>query len=231
MINLIVHLKRKVDSLVNDYKVSRMAFKWRRLNRHNKTFAAGFFPIDRVTVGKHSYGMLNVSTFCDCADEKLIIGNYVSIADKVTFILGGEHQINMYTTFPLRAYFTRINNNKDSMSKGPIIIEDEVWLGYGAIILSGVRIGRGAIVGAGSVVTRNIPPYSIVAGNPARIIRYRFSETVIEKICGISLSEIPEKNIIGNLDIFNEPVEDNDKLIEKLKKLGSRESENPDGVD
>jgi virginiamycin A acetyltransferase len=230
MIGLMVHLKRKVDKLLKDYQLSRIAYNWRRNNRHNKTFAARIFPIERVKVGKHSYGMLDVRTFSNDAGEALAIGNYVSIADNVVFVLGGQHQTNCLTTFPLKAYFTGIDNNLDSMSKGPIIIEDEVWIGMGAIILSGVNIGRGAIIGAGSVVTKNIPPYSIAAGSPARVVKYRFSTDTIKKLQDINLADIPEQSIQKNFELFYERIENNDKVIEQIAALKSSVTVDLNGV-
>jgi virginiamycin A acetyltransferase len=230
MIGLLVHVKRKFDKLIKDYKYSLMAYNWRKINRHNLTFAARIFPIDRVRVGKHSYGMLDVRTFCSDAGEKLIIGNYVSIADNVVFILGGQHQMKNLTTFPIKACFTRIDNNIDSMSKGPIIVEDEVWMGMGAIILSGVKIGKGAIIGAGAVVTKDIPPYSIAAGNPARILKYRFSTETINKLQNINLANIPEESIQKDFELFYEQIENNDKAIEQISALISSEIMHLNGV-
>lgn len=219
MIGLIVHAKRKYDNLVKDYKFSCMAYAWRRKNRHNKTFAARYFPIDIVTVGKHSYGMLDVRTFYKGAGEELFIGNYVSIAENVIFILGGQHQTKTLAPFPLRAYFTRNDNDKDSMSKGPIVVQDEVWIGTRAIILSGVTIGKGAIIGAGTIVSKDIPPYSMVAGNPARILKYRFSAEIINKIQNLRLADIPEKVIEGNLELFYEQIDNNHTAIDLIWAL------------
>lgn len=219
MIGFVVFLKRKFDQVLLDYKFSKMAYKWRKNNRHNRTFAVRFFPIEQVSVGKHTYGMLDVRTFCEDVFEKLEIGNYVSIANDVIFILGGQHQMKTYTTFPLKAYFTRVNNNLDSSSKGPIIIEDEVWIGVGALILSGVKIGKGAIVAAGSVVSKDIPAYAIVAGNPAKIIKYRFPEDIIVKIHNIKLADIPEHLIRANYELFYENINENNNVIEEIKKI------------
>ena len=221
MIQLVVFAKRSYDKFVRDYRFSCMAYNWRKKNRHNKTFAARYFPIDRVTVGKHTYGMLDIRSFCNEAGEKLQIGNYVSIADNVIFILGGEHQIKTFTTFPLAAYFTRINNNKDSGSKGPIVIEDEVWIGAGALILSGVTIGKGSVVGAGAVVTKNVPPYSVTAGNPAKVIKYRFTEDTLSRIKEIKLLNISENAIQVNFELLYEEIENNNWAIEKIRNLCS----------
>lgn len=230
MIGLVVYLKRKYDKLMQEYRFSCMSYAWRKKNRHNRTFAARFFPVDRVKVGLNSYGMLDVRAFCAESGEKLEIGNYVSIADGVIFILGGQHQTETFSTFPLRAYFTRIDNQIDSMSKGPIMVEDEVWIGTGAIIVSGVRIGKGAIVGAGAVVTKDIPPYSMAAGNPVKIVKYRFSEDTINKILEIKLSDIPEETIKRSFELLYEQIENNDKVIDQLKALSSLEKRHSDGI-
>lgn len=219
MINLIVFVKISFDKLLQSYRFSSMAYAWRKKNRHNRTFASNFFSIDKVTVGNNSYGMLDVRTFSDTSGEKLQIGNYVSIADSVVFILGGEHQTKTFTTFPIRAYFTRVNNNLDSQSKGAITIEDEVWIGSGAIILSGVNIGKGAIVGAGAVITKDIPPYAVVVGNPARIVKYRFSKEVINQIENVKLSDIPTDTICNNFDLFYSFIETNNLIVNQIKEL------------
>jgi virginiamycin A acetyltransferase len=140
--------------------------KWRRANRHNRTIARCTFPINIVSVGKMTYGDLTVKTFKP-HNEKLFIGNFVSIAQNVVFILGGNHQINTITPYPLYSALIADSAERDAQSKGPIIIEDEAWIGFGVIILSGVTVGKGAIVAAGSVVVKDIPPYSIAGGNPA----------------------------------------------------------------
>lgn len=215
----VIFIKRKLDKLFSEFMFAAMAYQWRKRNRHNKTFAARKFPITRVTVGRHSYGMLDVRTFCDEATERLEIGNYVSIAEGVVFILGGQHQTNTITSFPLKAYFTRIDNSLDSGTKGPIIIEDEVWIGMNVIILSGVRIGRGSIIGAGAVVAKSIPPFAIAVGNPAKIIKYRFSNETISKIKNIRIIDISEQRIQDNIELFYKSIDEDDSVIKSIKQL------------
>jgi len=190
--------------------------EFRKLNSHNNTYPLSKFNLNDVSVGNYSYGKLDVKTFSNNAGEKLVIGNYVSIADNVVFILGGNHQTNTFTTFPLKASFTKKDSQIDANSKGPIIIEDDVWIGFGVIILSGVKIGKGAIIGAGAVVTKDVPPYAIAGGNPARVIKYRFSEEVCEAMEGMCISDFSKDLIIEYIEECYKPLEKT--TVENIKK-------------
>lgn len=167
--------------------------KWRLANGHNSTTLCRVVPFDIVMVGKHSYGPLDIRYF-GAENEKLVIGNYCSIAEGAVFLLGGGHPTNTLTTYPFKVLVAQ-ECQYEALSKGPIVLEDDVWIGCNALILSGVTIGRGAIVGAGAVVAKDIPPYSIVVGNPARIVKKRFDEKTIEylleKMPVLDLDTIP----------------------------------------
>lgn len=106
----------------------------------------------------------------------------------------------------------------EAITKGPIIVEDDVWIGNNAIILSGITIGKGAIVAAGSVVTKNVEPYSIVGGNPAQLIKYRFSEEVIRQLLNVDLSKIDMQFILENEELLYKTINE-DNLKELLLKL------------
>ncbi len=156
-----------------------------------------FFPknecsLDLVECGKGSYGFPNILSFKN-KNEKLKIGNFVSIAQNVTFILSGGHYTDTFTTYPFKAAYFK-EKESETLCKGPITVCDDVWIGYGATILSGVTIGQGAVVAAGSVVTKDVESYSIVGGNPAKLIKYRFSKELIEEMKKIDFSKLdPEK--------------------------------------
>lgn len=149
-------------------------------------------------IGEFTYGVPQIHTYDNCT--KLTIGKYCSISAGVEIILGGNHRTNWISTFPFRQEvetFPHWNNiNKDtSFYRGDVIIGNDVWIGRNALILSGAQIGDGAIIGAGSVVATNIPPYAICVGNPAKIIKYRFTPPNCEKLLKIKWWEWDTKKI------------------------------------
>jgi virginiamycin A acetyltransferase len=205
-------------SIIRNYNKNKFDKRWRLLNSHNDTVVGErMFPIEVVTVGKSSYGMLNIQSLYSTPDEKLVIGNYVSIAPGVLFLLGVNHQMQTMTTFPLR---TRLIGPSplDANSKGPIIIEDEVWIGTNAIIISGVTIGKSAVIAAGAIVTKDVPPYAIVGGNPARIIKYKFSDEIITQLLPIKLIDLSDDWLRDNIEILYKKIETLDDVL-NLKKL------------
>ena len=175
----------------------QIADYWRLLNPHNETVMTRFHgrvDFNKIKVGRKTYGGLTLWTFGQ-ENESLTIGNFVSIADDVKFLLGGNHGHQGLSTFP---FMTKYFATLEALTKGPIVIADDVWIGYNSTILSGVTIGQGAIVAAGSLVTTNVAPYSIVGGNPAKLIKYRFDPVVIEKLCQFDFSKLSDATILRN---------------------------------
>jgi len=117
--------------------------------------------LNKVKVGIGSYGRLNVFDYNDEDSGKLFIGNYCSIASTVMFLLSGNHPYKGLTTYPFGHFYL---GEKRKETKGDIIVEDGAWLAERVLVLSGVRIGRGAIVAANSVVTKDVPPYAVWGG-------------------------------------------------------------------
>lgn len=120
--------------------------------------------------------------------DKLIIGRFCSIACGAKFLFtSANHAMKSLSTYPFPIFFDEWGLDiKDVASawdsKGDIVVGNDVWIGYKAVILSGVRIGDGAIIGARAVVTRDVPPYTIVGGVPAKEIKKRFDEDTIQKL-------------------------------------------------
>lgn len=149
----------------------------------------------KYSIGEYTYGKPVV--LVHDINTELKIGSFCSIAQNVQIMLGGDHYINWVTTYPLQYVSTDLlDKTGHARSKGAVIIGCDVWIGHGAIILSGVTVGHGAVVAAGAVVTKSIPPYSIVGGNPARLLRYRFEPEVIESLLEIAWWEWPINKII-----------------------------------
>lgn len=188
--------------------------EWRKANAHNRTIASTFFHKEKVKVGKYTYGDLHIISYGE-DNSGLEIGNYVSIADRVKFLLGGNHYYKRFTNFPFKAIFIDYKII-ETWTKGKTIIEDDVWIGTEAFIMPGVRVGKGAIVGARAVVSKDVPPYAVVAGNPARVVKYRFSEELINKIKDIDFSTLPPELMLNNESIYKKE-EDFDDLISLIK--------------
>lgn len=195
------------------YLLNKFRRKWSKENLKNDTLPNMIFDKNIVEVGDYSYGELNVVSFDN--KTKLKIGKYVSIAQNVTFLLDVEHYTNHIMTYPFKSKIL-LEQEPETFSKGDIVIEDDVWIGYGATIISGVNIGKGAIVAAGALVTKDVQPYSIVGGVPAQIIKKRFSENIIQNMDDIDLSKIDLMFLKKNIDLFYEDV--NLSTIEKIKK-------------
>jgi len=126
----------------------------------------------------------HVTNFYPWSRDKLIIGKFCQIAAGVEFIMNdANHQMNAVSTFPfytLEGWNMDVPAASDMPFKGNTVIGNDVWIGQNAVILPGVNIGDGAIIGANSVVGGNVAPYTVVAGNPAKVIRKRFDDEMID---------------------------------------------------
>ena len=145
-------------------------------------------------IGRGTYGTPEILSWAEGATFK--IGAFCSIAEGVRFYLGGEHRADWVTTYPF-SYFWESGRHIEGhpKTKGDIIVGNDVWIGAEAVIMSGVRIGDGAVVGARAVVTKNIESYAIYAGNPARLIKKRFDEETIQKLLGLKWWNFKDEEI------------------------------------
>ncbi len=132
--------------------------------------------------------------------DKLIIGKFCAIAEGVKFIMNGaNHSLSGFSTYPFEVFGEDWQIERNYPYKGDTVVGNDVWLGYQAVILPGVNIGHGAIIGTQAVVTKSVPAYAIVGGNPARIIRYRFDEQVIAALLEIAWWDWPVEEITRHL--------------------------------
>jgi virginiamycin A acetyltransferase len=137
--------------------------------------------------------------------DRLIIGKFCALARGVKFIMNGaNHQLDGFSTYPFfgfQAGWEKVLPQPGELpSKGDTIVGNDVWIGYEAVILPGIKIGDGAIIAAKSVVTRDVAPYTIVGGNPARLIRQRFEDDVIRALLEIAWWNWDAEKITLNLE-------------------------------
>jgi len=157
-----------------------------------------------MEIGKYTYG--NPIIIKGDNSGNLKIGKYCSIAVQTVILLGRNHRKDLVTTYPFPAFpdlwpeaqlIPECEN-----SKGDVIIGNDVWIGYGATILSGVTIGDGAVVGAQAVVTKDVAPYAVVVGNPAREVKKRFDDDTIANLLILKWWDWPEQKIKENINIL-----------------------------
>ncbi|MBQ7515151.1 MAG: CatB-related O-acetyltransferase [Schwartzia sp.] len=174
-------------------------------------FGGGNYPAYPVlTYGRRTYFDISQMTFLPPAN--LMVGNFTSVAKEVEFTINEDHDFASVTNYPMyRLPFGDVFPHflrEDPMvlpQKRQIILGSDVWIGWGALLLSGVRVGNGAIIAARAVVTKDVPPYAIVGGNPARVIKYRFAPELCQKLDAIQWWEWPEEKIREAAPLFRDP--------------------------
>lgn len=192
-------------------------YAWEKLNPNTKTTLGSVSNTKMISVGRGTYGPLNVQSPSE-ENVMLRIGCFCSIGPDVWFILASEHPYRGFSTYPFKS--TLGIQRLEAKSKGDIVVGDDVWFGRGVIVNSGVKIGRGAIIASGAVVVHDVEPYSIVGGNPAKHIKYRFSEKIRQKLMKIDFENLDLDVVRKNIDVaYAELTEDNvDEIIETLTK-------------
>lgn len=169
-----------------------------------------------IVVGEYTYyddpdGAENfekhVTHHYDFNGDKLIIGKFCAIARGIEFIMNGaNHRMCSATTYPFNimggGWEKSTPKPEDLPLKGDTVVGNDVWFGQNVTVLPGVHIGDGAIIGANSVVTKDVPPYAVVGGNPAQLIRKRFDDETIEFLLNLKWWDWPAEKITANLDIL-----------------------------
>lgn len=177
-----------------------------------------------VTVGRRTYGTPEVLRWYakdgSHVGGRVRIGAFCSIADGVLLFTGGNHRPDWLSMYPLRITYDLPGRDHDGQphSRGDIVIGDDVWIGVGAMVLSGVTIGSGAAIGAGAVVSRDVAPYTLVAGNPAREVRRRFSEDVVEGLLSLRWWDWSDEQIAANVDLLCGPEVGLRELLERVSR-------------
>lgn len=170
-------------------------------------------PWPHLRVGPYSYGDYRVVYYDGDPPMGVEIGAYTSIATGVQLMIGGNHAPHWASTYPFRASF-QLETPADeeyvnSQSRGPINIGSDVWIGREAMILSGVTVGHGAVIGARAVVSRDVRPYAVVVGSPAREVRRRFTDAQVQALLEIEWWTWPNEELLRIVPLLNgAPVDD-----------------------
>ena len=178
----------------------RIKFRLRSLRFYTKNILIG----DNYRIGEFTYGRPKVIAFTK--DTRLIIGKFCSIAANVKIVLGADHRMDWVSTYPFPA-LGKIWPEAQGVqghpaSKGDVVIGNDVWIAEGAVILSGVNIGDGAVIGSQAVVSKDVPPYAVVSGNPARLVKMRFDEDTIKKLLQIQWWNWPVEKVRAHMQLI-----------------------------
>lgn len=193
-------------------KTTYFKFLWRKHNSHNYTSANILFNENQVCVGKKTYGELNINLGTN-PERRVIIGNYCSIAPNVQFIIN-PHNYKFFSSWGWQIY--EYNERWYGWeNKTKIIVEDDVWIGQGALILGGAILHQGCVIGAGAVVSGEVPPYAIYANHT--VLKYRFNDEVCKKLERIDYSKI-DQSIVDKLEKWHK-IEINESNVDELMKV------------
>jgi len=170
-------------------------FKKKKLEEPKNSQAIFKKKYPKYTYGSGSYGVPNIYDWNE--GSTLSIGSYCSISKNVEIYLGGHHRIDWISTYPFPSFHKLKKDIKNyGGTNGDVIIGSDVWICANVVILSGITIGDGAVIANGAVVTKNVKPYEIVGGNPAKHIRYRFDKTTIKKLLNCAWWNWEENEIL-----------------------------------
>lgn len=198
-------MRREADEkIAGNFMFPAVAVRIRRLFKR----LVGVSTLDpRISIGYGTYGVGEKTALLFRDDDRVVIGKYCSVAYGVTIVASGEHNYRGVANFPFAAVL-KGDVDRDTFSKGSVRVGNDVWIGANATILSGVTIGDGAVVAAGSVVAESVPPYAIVGGVPAKIIKYRFPVETIERLLQLGWWNWSPDTIEKNMSLFYLPVDE-----------------------
>ena len=173
----------------------------------------------KYTIGKHSYGIISIEG--DHLLDNIIVGNFCSIGTSVeVMVIGWGHNTDWVTTYPFESFSSKWSNAKKIIpyirSPRNITIGNDVWIGKGVVIMSGVKIGDGACIGTNTVVSKDVPPYTIAVGAPMKFVRQRFSDTDVKFLLDIKWWDWEDTKINEYVDLIS-----SSNITELRRKYGS----------
>ncbi len=180
---------------------------WRRLREKVGLRKPEGWPA-HVSVGRHTYGLSKRNFVQPHPSAPISVGAFCSIGPEVLIFGRADHPTQLASTYPFRTKLLYPEaGNADAVTKGPVRIGSDVWIGARAMILSGITVGDGAIVAAGAVVARDVPAYGIVAGNPGKLIKHRFASEIVAALLEIRWWDWPDEKIRAFEAEFYGPIE------------------------
>ena len=169
-----------------------------------------------IRAGKHTYGHDHCTIRAwERINDVIEVGSYCSFGRGVTFVIDGNHKMDTFSTYPFQTLFSESPVNV--WGKETPTVGNDVWVASNATIYSGVHIGDGAVVAGNSVVTKSVPPYAVVAGNPARIVKYRFPDDVIADLLELKWWTLPEETIRTHLIPVQSDIREVIRVLKQLK--------------
>ena len=206
---------RIISAALTKIRNFRIKREWRKKNKHNFVHMKNIFDVNKVQVGNYTYGELFILDHGNKSTMR--VGHFCSIAPGVVFVLNSDHYTNHISTYPFKVLIAK-SQTQEAISKGDIVIGDDVWIGCNATIMSGVNVGQGAIIAAGAVVTKDVPSYAIVGGVPAKVIKYRFEPEMIEDLLKIDYNKLTKEEIERSINDLYIELKDKRQLDWMLKK-------------
>lgn len=171
----------------------------------SNVFVGDYTYFDDRRYGPEHFEENNILYNYDFSKTRLVIGKFCAIAAETRFIMTGDHKLDAISTYPFPIFqqgWEAAYNILDLPVKGDIIVGNDVWFGYGCLIKNGVTIGDGAIIAAGAVVVKDVPPYSIAAGNPAKVVKMRFDDYTIARLLRVAWWDWKIEKINQNLSLI-----------------------------
>jgi acetyltransferase-like isoleucine patch superfamily enzyme len=187
----------------------------RRISHQDRTV---IINTRQVQVGMFTYGLQNIEIAYHEDCPTLSIGRFCSIAGNVRIFLGAYHRSDWVSTFPfLSSYdpiFPQHKREGFPKSNGPVVIGNDVWIGHGVTIMSGIRIGDGAILAAGTHVVQDVEPYAIVGGNPGRVVKFRFDLEIRNELLRLKWWNWPLQKILDHQNLLS-----SNPVLSQLKSM------------